>query len=324
MAEIVGAIGTSHSPLLLASPDLWLERAVHDETNTELYDHTGQARTFDELLEIADGRYEQEIDPDCWEVRYKLCQQALDRLGSDVSELASDVYLIVGDDQSELFHPGNQPAIAMFWGDTWRTGILPFPSTPFWDVVKPGYAMDDHHHLDGAPALALDLIGHLVDAGFDLTTVNRTPDERGFGHAYGFVVRRIIDGAPVIPLMLNTYYAPNQPTPSRCYDLGKAIAGAVAAASSDARVTLVASGGLSHFVVNEKFDAEVLDALANGDETVLRTLPVELLNGGSSEIRNWVTVAGAMEGRPLSWREYVPCYRTAAGTGCGMAFARWD
>jgi hypothetical protein len=324
MAEIVAAIGTSHSPLLLASPDLWLERAVHDRTNHELYDHAGRRRTYDELLDMADGRYDHEVDPDRWDLRYTQCQESLDRLAREMAEVDCDVFLIVGDDQAELFGPTNQPAVAMFWGNTWRTGILPFPSSPFWDAVKHGYAMDDYHHLDGAPDLALELIGHLVDAGFDLTTVQRTPDGGGFGHAYGFVVQRILDGAPVIPLMLNTYYPPNQPTPRRCYDLGRAIARAVAASSGNARVALVASGGLSHFVVNEKFDAEVLDAIAEGDENVLQTLPVELLNGGSSEIRNWVTVAGAMEGRPLRWREYVACYRTPAGTGCGMAFARWE
>jgi hypothetical protein len=88
-------------------------------------------------------------------------------------------------------------------------------------------------------------------------------------------------------------------------------------------VVLVASGGLSHFVVDEALDRRVLDGIANRDAESLRTIPDELLHAGSSEIRNWVAVAGAMHDREVAWSEYAPCYRTAAGTGCGMGFLRW-
>jgi hypothetical protein len=89
-------------------------------------------------------------------------------------------------------------------------------------------------------------------------------------------------------------------------------------------VLLVASGGLSHFVVDEELDQQLLDAIAGDDAAVLRAIPAERLQAGSSEIRNWIAVAGAMAGRELAYREYVPCYRTAAGTGCAMGFVRWE
>ena len=47
------------------------------------------------------------------------------------------------------------------------------------------------------------------------------------------------------------------------------------------------------------------------------------LNSGSSEIRNWIVVAGVAERLKTQWQEYVPLYRSPAGTGCGMAFAAW-
>jgi hypothetical protein len=50
---------------------------------------------------------------------------------------------------------------------------------------------------------------------------------------------------------------------------------------------------------------------------------VDKLNSGSSEIRNWIVAAGAAAELRMKWREYVPLYRTPAGTGCGMAFAEW-
>ena len=40
---------------------------------------------------------------------------------------------------------------------------------------------------------------------------------------------------PVVPLFLNTYYPPNQPSPARCYALGQAIRQAVEAMPGSAR-----------------------------------------------------------------------------------------
>jgi len=49
---------------------------------------------------------------------------------------------------------------------------------------------------------------------------------------------------------------------------------------------------------------------------------VELLNSGSSEIRNWIAVAAMFQSVKAKWSEYLPVYRTVAGTGIGLAFAR--
>jgi hypothetical protein len=68
----------------------------------------------------------------------------------------------------------------------------------------------------------------------------------------------------------------------------------------------------------------VLDAIEVGDADVLRSLPSKVLQAGSSEIRNWIAVAGAMEGRPVVSTTYIPIYRTPAGTGMGMGFLRWN
>nr|WP_275941605.1 hypothetical protein [Planosporangium mesophilum] len=266
------------------------------------------------------------MDPQVWEERFQTCMSSMDRLAADLTELRPDVLLIVGDDQEEVFNASNQPAMGIFWGDRWRTGTMEgAPPGEFFDSVKTGYAMDDHHEFQGAPELARDVITGLVEAEFDIASLATTPPNTGFGHAYGFIIRRLLGErpVPVVPILLNTYYPPNQPTPSRCYDFGAAIARAVEASPVDARVVIVASGGLSHFVVDEEIDLQTLDAIRNNDEKPLRELPVERLQSGASEIRNWVAVAGAMQGREVAWSEYAPCYRTLAGTGCGMGFLRW-
>jgi 3-O-methylgallate 3,4-dioxygenase len=128
---------------------------------------------------------------------------------------------------------------------------------------------------------------------------------------------------PIVPVFLNTYFPPNQPSPRRCYKLGQAVRKSVEAFPGDARVGVLASGGLSHFLVDEELDRAILKALADKDRAFLQTLPRHKLHAGSSEILNWVAVAGAAEGIDLDWFEYVPGYRTPAGTGTGMSFATW-
>jgi hypothetical protein len=53
-------------------------------------------------------------------------------------------------------------------------------------------------------------------------------------------------------------------------------------------------------------------------------LPLDRLESGTSEIRNWIAAAGALEGLDMHVVDYVPSYRSEAGTGVGMAFAVWD
>ena len=91
-----------------------------------------------------------------------------------------------------------------------------------------------------------------------------------------------------------------------------------------ARVAVIASGGLSHFVVDEQLDHRVLDGLAARDAGILSSLRRDQLRSGNSEILNWVVAAGALEGLAPAVLDYVPGYRTPAGTGAGMAFARWE
>jgi hypothetical protein len=100
---------------------------------------------------------------------------------------------------------------------------------------------------------------------------------------------------------------------------------AIGSWSSDKRVAVIASGGLSHFVIEEDLDQQVLAALQEGDSDRLLGLPVEHFESGTSEIRNWIALAGAMQDTRLRMElvDYVPCYRSIAGTGNAMAFAQW-
>ena len=98
---------------------------------------------------------------------------------------------------------------------------------------------------------------------------------------------------------------------------------AIQAWDSDKRVAIVASGGLSHFVTDEEIDRAALKAMKEKDKDAIGKLPLHRLNSATSEIRNWITVAGAMDDREMDLLDYVPVYRNLGGTGGGWGFALW-
>jgi Catalytic LigB subunit of aromatic ring-opening dioxygenase len=275
------------------------------------------------------GVYERESALEHLTGQSRAVQAALDRLAAELAAARPKVVMIVGDDQHELFDAGNMPAVSIFYGDEATThtfGERSIGDPGFMRVLGQGYAMDQHHRFACDRELACDLIRHLIENGIDIAASSRVsaPDTHGFGHAYGFVLKRLMADvrAPILPVMLNYYYPPYQPTPARCYAIGRALRAAFESSKLDRRVAIVASGGLSHFVTNEELDNRVLDALSTGHTSELSRVPVELLNSGSSEIRNWIAVAAMFEGVRAKWFEYLPVYRTVAGTGIGLAFAR--
>jgi len=329
MARIVLGLGSSHSPLLTLPAEEWAHRAAADYVNPQLNLSDGRLVTYGELQAEVGDRYDDVVTVEALRRKAELSQAALERLADALEAAAPDVVVIIGDDQEELFSAANQPAIAVFYGEEVATSDkFGADELPDWmRTVGEGYMMDEVHVLPGAPQLALEVIQGLLDRDVDVAVSARVEDatKAGFGHAYGFIVNRLFRGRriPVLPVLLNTYYPPNVPSASRCHAIGRALKGAIEASAADLRVAVIASGGLSHFIVDEALDRRVIEGLQDGRAETLRGIPRGALNSGSSEILNWVLAAGALEGLPLSWCEYQPIYRTPAGTGIGVAFAVW-
>jgi 3-O-methylgallate 3,4-dioxygenase len=251
----------------------------------------------------------------------------MDRLEAGLAAAALDALIIIGDDQREIFKDASRPAIAVYYGETIRNAAAPQSPSDDW------YVQDQRRRLeDGADrfyachaALGTHMISGLVDRGFDITAVKALVGDQFEGHAYSFVHRRLMRSRviPVVPVFLNTYYPPNQPTPQRCFDLGAAIRQIVEGFPQDLRVGILASGGLSHFLVNEALDRKVVAALKDKDHDALTSLPPQLLHTGSSEIRNWIVTAAAVPDLAIDWISYIPAYRSRALTGVGLCFAQW-
>jgi 3-O-methylgallate 3,4-dioxygenase len=128
---------------------------------------------------------------------------------------------------------------------------------------------------------------------------------------------------PIIPVILNTFDPPNQPTPKRCIALGKALRELIALWPQDLRVGVIASGGLSHFVVDEDLDHKIIQAIRDKDSVALESLDPKLLQAGSSEIRNWLVTSEMAKDLDVDWVKYLPAYRSSAMTGTGLCFASW-
>jgi 3-O-methylgallate 3,4-dioxygenase len=321
-------MGTSHTPMLNAAVTDWPRFIERDSRRSNLLDGHGRPTTYEALRAHAPAGIADEITPQRMQARYDAVQGALSRLGNYLREARLDALIVVGDDQDELYHPENMPGILVYYGDTIRN----MPLGP--DVAGPDWARRAaaRWHEEAAAReypvdarLARHLIDVLIDREFDVAASDRLPEGEGEGHAVGFVHRRVMQELlPIVPVCINTYYPPNQPTPRRCYRLGQAIRAAVEAYPDDLRVGIIGSGGLSHFVVDESLDRGFLDLLARKDAAAIAGMPREKLNSGSSEIRNWICVAGAVEHLSLEWSLYEPGYRTPAGTGTGLGFAFWS
>ena len=331
MAKIVFGAGTSHTPYLLAA-DETLTRFQETDSMMKHRDREGRQVTYGDLLEAADPKLAHMVAPPQLVARQNVAREAVKKLRGIVSSAKLDALIVLGDDQNESYKDDCHPALAIYYGETIKNDNkqhTTYSHLPEWYIknrsafFEPEKARDYPVH----SKLALHMIESLMDTGFDIAASARLPEGEGEGHAVGYIHRHAMDSAnpvPVVPIFLNTYYPPNQPRPARCYELGRAIRKAVESFPGDERIGIAASGGLSHFYVDEEFDRGILKALGNKDADFLKNLPRNKLQAGSSEILNWIGIAGALEHLDLTWFEYVPGYRTPAGTGTGMSFATWS
>jgi aromatic ring-opening dioxygenase catalytic subunit (LigB family) len=317
MAKLVLGIGTSHSPQLNFAAEQWHMHRSKDETDPRM--------NYAERVQRVGERMAAEITPEKMQQRDDACQKALATLGEVIREVSPDVILAFGDDQKEQFHDDNMPSLCIYHGEQLPNGRARYRDPSNWRSMGAHDIETAPENYTGEP----DLASYLLDAlreDFDLARSNRLKEDVGIGHAFNFVYRRLIpdrDDIPMVPFMVNTYYPPNAPSPKRCYLLGQAVREAIEAWDADVRVAVIASGGLSHTVIDEEIDKITLDAMMEKDPEPLWALPENKLVNGTSEIRNWIVAAGAMEQKSMTLVDYVPTYRSLAGTGCGMAFAYW-
>jgi len=323
MAQVVLGMAVPHSGMLGKAPEDWLEDGKRDHHNQMLwyrnkhwaYQDLVEARKNDGLaafLTLEERR-----------ARAQRCTSALDVLRRVYQEHKPDVAVIVGKDQKEIFID-TSPSLAIYTGTVIPNGP---PQRP---VFAPNRAVTHSGH----PELALHLIQSLEQQGFDVAEVIKWPDNVWMKppqpiapHAYGFIYHQIMidDPPPNVPVFMNTFYPPNQPPFRRAIQFGKALFEAIKAWPSDKKVAIIASGGMSHFVCDEQIDAVFFSCFKDYDFERLAQIDERTYQAGTSEIKLYVPVLVAMAqlGYKMRIVDYVPCYRTEAGTGEGFGFMYW-
>jgi protocatechuate 4,5-dioxygenase beta chain len=175
----------------------------------------------------------------------------------------------------------------------------------------------------GEPELSWQLIEHLVEREFDITTCQ----EMLVDHAFTIPLKLFWpDACPVttVPICINTVQFP-LPSAKRCYALGKAVGEAIAGWESDKRVVVIGTGGLSHQLdgqragfINKPFDLKFMASLVDDPEWATQYSIHELVEKTGTqgvELLMWLATRAAVPGavRAVHTNYHIPISNTAAG-----------
>ncbi|MEO5773723.1 MAG: protocatechuate 3,4-dioxygenase [Sphingomicrobium sp.] len=336
MAEIVLGMWTSHGPTLSTTAEQWLLRVEADKRNRHPF--RGHIYGFDELVALRKGEgLDQACAPEERERRAASCQQSIEEMADRFEAAKIDVAVIFGNDQRELFLEDITPAITVYLGDT----IWDQPATPEQGQRMPpgiheaewGHSPPERREYPCLPDLGTHVCTSLLPQGWDLAVSKRLPEppghwSSGAPHSLGFIYRQIMRDRviPNLPILINTFFPPNQPSARRCFELGRAVGAAIRSWKSDVRVGVFGSGGMSHFVIDEQFDRMFFEALRTRDAETLCRIEDRHLQSGTSELKTWIAAAGALFDTDLKGEVigYEPCYRSEAGTGTANGFVAWQ
>lgn len=334
MAKIVTAMATTHGPQLHTDVEKWHLRVLADKARKHPF--RGRELSFDELVELRKPEgFDNKASFEAQKGYHARCHAAMEKLADKWEQIRPDVAVILGNDQNEIYETDTlNPAFMVFYGDK-----IPHHPQDRADLAKmpPGVAEAEHGHAvseyteyNGVPELGRHIIDTLIGHEFDVTACKEWPKKtrNGASHAFGHIYRQVMRDkvVPNVPIYQNTFYPPNQPTARRAYRFGEVVGQAIASWKADLRVGVFASGGMSHFVIDEEFDRKFVSALRNKDKDYLTSIPLSEMQSGTSELKSWISLAGVLEPLRTEMHEldYVPCYRSLAGSGTANGFYWWD
>lgn len=311
MARLIGGMASSHA-FALDEPERWDEVR---QTNRQMY-----ARRYGVLPPEQPGVAE-ETD-DVVAPRYARIRDAFTFIRRKLERTRPDALILVGDDQNEHFTDTTfLPQISIYLGEEFLAADRGFRSEPV--------------RYRSASGLAATIFDEAVESGVDMVALPSFPEGKLVAHAFGPVLRKVDPEAriPVIPIFINAVRVP-APPPPRCYAYGQAIRRAVERYAGDGRVVIYASGGLSHFTagypysyyqgpftygsISEEFDRWLIARMQAGEGHVLGELTNrDIIGNGEIELRNWITMLGAIGDARPELLVYEPFYRGILGMGVG-------
>jgi hypothetical protein len=339
MGEILG-LGLSHYPGPMVPVQHWpsmLSRNVdHGRLSADLYadksrwpaamreewgEDEGQTAAREHRRRLLEG--------------YAALRTALD-------DFRPDVVLIWGDDQYENFKTDCVPAFCVGIFDRiisrpYGGGGIPFRT----EENAWGVPADTELPLRGHYEAAHGLCQNLIENGFDVAYSRTTRHPRGLAHSFNnTVVYLDYDRKgfpyPIVPFHVNCYgnqlisnsartqgegrneVSPSGPSPSRCFEIGRATARYFA--SSPWRTALIGSASWSHGSLTSKHgklypdiaaDRRRYEELRTGHFSEwARITQHEIEDSGQHEVLNWICLAGAMTevGQSAEVVDYVETY----------------
>ena len=182
----------------------------------------------------------------------------------------------------------------------------------------------------GHPELSAHIAQSVIQQDFDLTIVNKMDVDHGLTVPLSLMCGQPDAWpCPVIPFAVNVVQYP-VPSGRRCYNLGKAIAKAVASFDEDLNVQIWGTGGMSHQLqgpraglINKDFDNAFFDKLINDPEAAASIPHIDYVREAGSEgieLVMWLIARGAMSdaaggAKPKAVRRFyhVPASNTAVG-----------
>lgn len=337
MAEITLGFWTSHGPTLSTTPEQWLARLPADHANKRLF-FKGKPYDFEALRAArADEGLAERCSIEERTRRHAACQAGIARMANAWAAANVDAAIIFGNDQKELFLDSVIPALTVYRGGSFYGE----PPTPEQEAkMPPGIAEAEwgckprvRTDYTAIPDLADALIEELMASGFDPAVSSHLPEHpghwsSGIPHAFGFIIERVMAShvPPILPIIANTFFPPNQPSAARCFSIGQAVGRVLKRWDPEKRVAIVGSGGMTHFVIDEDFDRAFMATIQRRDTGFLTGIDDRLFQSGTSELKNWITAAGVLFETDLSGDiiDYQGCYRSDAGTGTANGFIVWN
>jgi protocatechuate 4,5-dioxygenase, beta chain len=229
-----------------------------------------------------------------------------------MAEHPPDVAVVIYNDHGNAIDLDLVPTFAIGTAASYRVADEGWGRRPVPDVV-------------GAPELSEHLAMSLIDDGFDLATCHRLDVDHGLTVPLSVYCPEPGEAWPcaVVPLLVNVIQYP-QPTPARCYALGRALGRAIRSFPEERKVAVFGTGGMSHQLagaraglINTPFDRMFLDAIEHDPERLAGLSREDYIRQAGTEgieLIMWLVMRGALSQRIKRIHEtyHVPASNTAA------------
>jgi protocatechuate 4,5-dioxygenase beta chain len=249
MAKVVGAVATSHVPLIGKA----IARGWQDQPYWKpFFDGYGPVRQW-------------------------------------LAEVRPDLAVVVYNDHGLNFFLDKLPTFAI-------------GAAPTYCNADEGWGLPVAPPFPGHPELSWHIIESVVADEFDVTTCQ----EMLVDHGLTVPMALLWPGersVRIVPITVNHVQYP-LPSPTRCFKFGRAIGRALATFDAEARILLVATGGLSHQLdgaragfINRRFDLFCLDKIATDPEAMTRLSILDIVREAGAqgtELLTWLVVRGAL------------------------------